>query len=543
MTADTYSASIGAILMGTGNDNNSWGANLNGALSALDLAIAGHYSNLALTGGQLALNTPVPPAGQHPLAQMLVDLGGTLTSNQTVVIPNVPKLWLVRNSCVGAFSLNFMTTGASSSVSAAAIQNPGSGGTNGSVVLTVQGGTGTAATLNGTISGGALTSLSSIASVGAYTAIPQGPVSVLGGGLVGASVNLTMTNGGVSPNIPQGGMCFVWCDGAGNMYVGGSSAMGTVQWLGADGTVANPGISFATEPGTGLWHKSQGILSLVVGGVEIAEISATGINVTTGLALTIGGVAAIPPGSEMNSVAIQPPTGWYFEYGQTIARATDLPLFNAITQQFTATTNATTVLTSVSQNLTGLGLEGSILEGVGMATGATIVSITATTITMSLAATNSAAGGALRACPFGNGDGSTTFQLPDARDTVAAGRDNMGGTALGHLTTAGSNVNALQLNTVAGNQSYTIITANLPPYTPAGTLTVTGNVLGAPFAGPFANTFGSGGEYIAESTSNTVTQPITITSSPNIVGTPQGGTSTPFATVQPTRIRNVLIKR
>lgn len=37
---------------------------------------------------------------------------------------------------------------------------------------------------------------------------------------------------------------------------------------------------------------------------------------------------------------------------------------------------------------------------------------------------------------YGNGDGSTTFNLPDLRGRVAAGVDNMGGTAANRLTTA-----------------------------------------------------------------------------------------------------------
>lgn len=35
---------------------------------------------------------------------------------------------------------------------------------------------------------------------------------------------------------------------------------------------------------------------------------------------------------------------------------------------------------------------------------------------------------------FGTGDGSTTFNLPDLRGRIAAGKDNMGGSAAGRLT-------------------------------------------------------------------------------------------------------------
>ena len=51
---------------------------------------------------------------------------------------------------------------------------------------------------------------------------------------------------------------------------------------------------------------------------------------------------------------------------------------------------------------------------------------------------------------FNNGDGSTTFGIGDVRGRVVAGKDNMGGTAAGRLTTA---VNGSVLGDVGGNQA------------------------------------------------------------------------------------------
>jgi hypothetical protein len=78
-----------------------------------------------------------------------------------------------------------------SSVASATVAAPGSGGTDGPVVLTVVGGTGTAATLNGTIAGGALSAINSVATGGGYTVFPSSPAMVTGGGLAGATVDLT----------------------------------------------------------------------------------------------------------------------------------------------------------------------------------------------------------------------------------------------------------------------------------------------------------------------------------------------------------------
>jgi microcystin-dependent protein len=460
MAADTFSTSLGAILQGTGNNNNAWGLNLNeGALQLLDTSIAGVYSNDALTGGNLAMDEVVPPAGPHPLPQAVVVLAGTLASDQTVTVPDVSKLWLVANDCTGAFALKFKTTS----------------GTAGAV-------------------------------------------------------------------IPQGGTALVYCDGANNIFVGLSTSLRDVQWLGASGTIALPGVSFAAEPSTGLRWVSAGVAALTIGGVDIATFSATGVNIATGLSITAGNVPIVPPGTEVNSAAIIAPTGWYFEFGQTVARSTDANLMAAITAGFNADTHGTVTLTNVTHDLRNLGLEGSVLEGIGMATGAAIVSVdSASQITMSISATNTAAGGLVTAFPFGNGDGSTTFTLPDARGTVAAGRTNMGGTALTNLTTAGSGVNGLQLNTQnSGAQNVTLTTSQIPAHVHANSLTDPGHGhqtnardQGNPAA---AGSWGSGSLTSSFGTASPATTGITINNA-------SAGTGGAHNNVQPTRVRNVLIKR
>lgn len=62
---------------------------------------------------------------------------------------------------------------------------------------------------------------------------------------------------------------------------------------------------------------------------------------------------------------------------------------------------------------------------------------------------------------YGVGDGSTTFNLPDLRGRVPAGRDNMGGSSANRLTTGGgSGIDGSTLGAVGGSQTYT----------PAGTI-------------------------------------------------------------------------
>lgn len=65
---------------------------------------------------------------------------------------------------------------------------------------------------------------------------------------------------------------------------------------------------------------------------------------------------------------------------------------------------------------------------------------------------------------FGAGDGSTTFQLPDARGRVVAGADDMGGTAANRLTTAGSGVNGKTLGAAGGAETHTLTAAQMPQH-------------------------------------------------------------------------------
>jgi microcystin-dependent protein len=65
---------------------------------------------------------------------------------------------------------------------------------------------------------------------------------------------------------------------------------------------------------------------------------------------------------------------------------------------------------------------------------------------------------------FGAGDGSTTFNLPDMRGRVAAGKDNMGGVAANRLTTAAGGVDGATLGSTGGTQTFTLTTAHMPAH-------------------------------------------------------------------------------
>ncbi|MGY3035912.1 microcystin-dependent protein [Bradyrhizobium sp. USDA 4354] len=138
---------------------------------------------------------------------------------------------------------------------------------------------------------------------------------------------------------------------------------------------------------------------------------------------------------------------------------------------------------------------------------------------------------------YGAGDGLTTFNVPDLRGRVVAGKDDMGGSAASRLT--GSFITGpTTLGGTGGSESRQLATANLPPYTPAGTITNGAITINHNAAQANNSTTGGGAFSIGASTA-------TITASQaasTFAGTAQGGTSSAFGILQPTIILNYLLR-
>lgn len=179
---------------------------------------------------------------------------------------------------------------------------------------------------------------------------------------------------------------------------------------------------------------------------------------------TSGSIAATGDGDLVGTVkpwaGFAAPSQYQFAYGQQVSRTTFAALFTAITQV------SNVVCTNASNTLSGISDTTSINIGMPVEApncvvpGTTVSSKTSSTVVMSNPSTvnlNTTA----TFFPFGNGDGSTTFTLPDFRGNVIAGRPNMGGTASTNLTTAFC-TNATAQGTICGAQSKTLATNNLP---------------------------------------------------------------------------------
>jgi hypothetical protein len=144
-----------------------------------------------------------------------------------------------------------------------------------------------------------------------------------------------------------------------------------------------------------------------------------------------------------------------------------------------------------------------------------------------------------------------TIALPDCRSRTLAGLDDMGNTAAGRFTSTYfgssgtcSGALATTLGIACGGENKTILTANLPPYTPSGsiangaiTTTVTsGNILQS----NGLVQVGGGGSFFGY---NLITPTATSTQGAStFTGAAQGGTSAAFSVVQPTMLLSIYIK-
>lgn len=71
---------------------------------------------------------------------------------------------------------------------------------------------------------------------------------------------------------------------------------------------------------------------------------------------------------------------------------------------------------------------------------------------------------------YGVGDGSTTFNLPDLRGRVIAGKDDMGGSSANRLT---SPINGDNLGAAGGAESHTLVSGEMPSHSHTATVTDT----------------------------------------------------------------------
>ena len=130
---------------------------------------------------------------------------------------------------------------------------------------------------------------------------------------------------------------------------------------------------------------------------------------------------------------------------------------------------------------------------------------------------------------------------PDWRGYALSGLDDMGNTAANRLGTFFAN--ATQLGSAGGVPSMTIANANLPPYTPSGSVGV--SVSGtAPVQGAYPGTTIANVAAVGTNAGSSSTIPLTLSPSGSFTGTAQAGNaSTPFGIISPRKLCTLYIKQ
>jgi microcystin-dependent protein len=171
---------------------------------------------------------------------------------------------------------------------------------------------------------------------------------------------------------------------------------------------------------TRLYRIGANNIGVAVNGAKVLDVATTGLAVTGTLAssgaISQNGFALLPVGlGPLPWSGTSAPSGWVLCYGQALSRATYAALW-------------------------------------------------------AFAQTEIAASNTL----FTNGDGSTTFTVPDMRGRIPGGQDDMGGSAASRLTSTYFGTSAAALGATGGAQNRTLAANQIPTLTGiAGTNSIT----------------------------------------------------------------------
>jgi len=240
------------------------------------------------------------------------------------------------------------------------------------------------------------------------------------------------------------------------------------------------------------------------------------------------------------------PARWLFKFGQAVSRATYLDLMNALTAVALGNvSNGSQTVSGLTVDLRNLGLEGAPIEGSGVQAGTTVSAVTATTLTLSANGNANVTGAQLRIFPHGNGDGSSTFNVPDDRDYATAGRGNMGGTAAGRITATGNGnpgLDTTKLGKKGGVDRHALTAAQLPANIPNSASSST--TVSAP--GGFQIMLNVAGNFLGYASgaaqspnAGNLVGALPATTSTTVTINPSGGQEHP--NLQPTRVCNRII--
>lgn len=184
--------------------------------------------------------------------------------------------------------------------------------------------------------------------------------------------------------------------------------------------------------------------------IETTYISSSNEYILSGF---FAGSNPVPPGVSMEFSGFVAPAGYLMENGQAVSRISFATLLNVITLTQTG------IFSAGSKIVTGLAdttymKPGHPVESPTLAPGTVITAILSAT---SLTVSNNAAGNittTMQVFPWGNGDGTNTFNVPFHRGRMAIGSDTMG------LSAANVSQITTTINTTSGNATVTVGSIN-----------------------------------------------------------------------------------
>jgi microcystin-dependent protein len=181
------------------------------------------------------------------------------------------------------------------------------------------------------------------------------------------------------------------------------------------------------------------------------------------VAATGAPLSPVSAGTIQPFAGFTPPPGFLFANGAAVSRATYVALFGTICiSEPGSRTNGSPIITGLAS--TSNMAPGMPLGGTGWS-GAAVLTVDSGTQIHATVNASSTATSTVDVCPYGIGDGATTFNLPDLRGRTLPGVDGMGSSLTNRMNGC---ANSATLGSGCGAQSYNIAQNQLPNVAPTG---------------------------------------------------------------------------